>query len=148
MLSHVWLFVTLWAAARQASLFITNSWSLLKHKSIDSVMSSNQLIPFSSCLQFFPASGSFLRSQFFASGGQSIGSSALASVFPMNIQERFPLGLTGLISLQSKGLSRIFSNTSKASILQCSAFYGPTLTSIYDYWKNHSFFSNCIFCIF
>ena len=69
------------------------------------------VIPFSSCLQSFPASGSFPLSQFFASGGQSIGVSALTSVLPMNIQDWFPLGWTGLISLQSKGLSRVFSNT-------------------------------------
>ena len=67
--------------------------------------------PFSSCLQSFPASGSFQLSQFFASGGQSIGVSASASVLPMNIQDWFPLGWTGWISLQSKGLSRVFSNT-------------------------------------
>ena len=69
---------------------------------------SSSVIPFSSCLQSFSASGSFLRSQFFASGDQSIGASASASVLPMNIQDWFPLGL---ISLQSKGLSRVFSNT-------------------------------------
>ena len=67
------------------------------------------IVPFSSCLQSFPASGSFQMSQFFASGGQSVGVSASASVLPMNIQDWFPLGLTGLISLQSKGLSRVFS---------------------------------------
>ena len=72
---------------------------------------SFSIIPFSSCLQSFPASGSFLMSQFFASGGQSIGVSASASVLPMNIQDWFPSGLIGLISLQSKGLSRVFSNT-------------------------------------
>ena len=72
---------------------------------------SSSVIPFSSVLQSFPASGSFLMSQFFALGGQSIGVSASASVLPMNIQSWFPLGLTGLISLQSKGLSRVFSNT-------------------------------------
>ena len=72
---------------------------------------SSSVIPFSSCLQSFPASGSFSMSQFFASGGQSIGVSASASVLPMNIQDWFPLGLTDLISLQSKGLSRVFSNT-------------------------------------
>ena len=70
---------------------------------------SSSVIPFSSCLQSFPASGSFLMSQFFASGGQSIGASA--SVLPMNIQGWFPLGMTDWISLQSKGLSRVFSNT-------------------------------------
>ena len=87
--------------------------------------SSSSVIPFSSCLQSFPASGSFQMSQFFPSGGQSIGVSASASVLPMNIQDWFPLGLTALISLQSKGLSRVFSNTTvqKQSILQCSAFF-------------------------
>ena len=85
---------------------------------------SSSVIPFSSCPQYFPASGSFPMSQFFASGGQSIGVSASASVLPMNIQDSFPLGLTGWISLQSKGLSRVFSNTSsKASVLRCSAFF-------------------------
>ena len=69
---------------------------------------SSSVVPFSSCLQPFPASGSFPRSQFFASGGQSIGVSASASVLPMIIQDWFPLGLTGLISLQSKRLSRVF----------------------------------------
>ena len=72
---------------------------------------SSSVIPFSSYLQSFPASGSSLISQFFASSGQGIGVSALASVFPMNIQGWFPLGWTGWISLQSKGLSRVFSNT-------------------------------------
>ena len=72
---------------------------------------SSSVVPFSSCLQSFPASGSFPVSLFFASSGQSIGVSASASVLPMNIQDWFPLGLTGWISLQSKGLSRVFSNT-------------------------------------
>ena len=72
---------------------------------------SHSIIPLSSCLHSFPASGSFSMSQFLASGGQSIGVSASASVLPMNIQDWFPLGLTGLISLKSKGLSRVFSNT-------------------------------------
>ena len=71
----------------------------------------SNVVPFSSCLQSFLASGSFPMSQFFTSGGQSIGVSALASVLPKNIQGLFPLGLTGLISLLSKGLSRVFSNT-------------------------------------
>ena len=79
----------------------------------------------SSCPQSFPASGSFPMSRLFTSGGQSIGASASASVLPMNIQDWFPLGLTGLISLKSKGLSRVFFNTTvqKAPILQCSAFF-------------------------
>ena len=98
------LFVTPWTATRQAALFITNSWNLLK-------LMSSSVIPFSSCLQSFPASASFPRSQFFASGGQSIGVLASSSVLPMNFQDWFPLGWTGLISLQSKGLSRVFSNT-------------------------------------
>ena len=72
---------------------------------------SSSVVPFSSHLQSFPASGSFQMSQFFASGGQSIGVSASASVLPVNIQDWFPLGLTGWSSLQSKGLSRVFSNT-------------------------------------
>ena len=99
----------------QASLSITNSRSLLKLISIELVMPSNPIIsssvvPFSH-LQSFPASGSFPMSQFFTSGGQSTGVSASASVLPMNIQDRSPLGWTGWISLQSKGLSRVFSNT-------------------------------------
>ena len=111
-LSCVQLFVKSWAAECQASLSITNFQNLLKLMSIESVMPSNHLIlsrPFSSHLQSFPASRSFPTSQFFKSGGQSIGSSA--SVPPMNIQDWFPLGWTGWISLQSKGLSRVFSNT-------------------------------------
>ena len=106
--------VTSWTAKCQASLSITNSWSLLKLMSIESVMPSNHLIlyhPLCSCLQFFPASGSFLMSLLFASGDQSIGTSASASVLPMNIQSWFPLGWTGLISLLSRGPSRVFSNT-------------------------------------
>ena len=75
---------------------------------------SSSVVPFSSHLQFFPASGSFQMSQFFASGGQSIGVSASASVLPMNIQDWFPLGWTGWISLQSKELSRVFSNKSNS----------------------------------
>ena len=72
---------------------------------------SSSVLPFSSCLQSCPASGSFQMSQFFTSGGQSIGLSASASVFPTNIQDWFPLGLTGLTSMLSKGLSRVFCNT-------------------------------------
>ena len=89
-LSYVQLFVTPWSAAHQASLSITNSWNLLKLRSIKLMMPSNHLssvIPLSSCLQYFPASWSFPRSQFFAKGGQSIGVSASVSVLPMNIQD-------------------------------------------------------------
>ena len=78
---------------------------------------SSSVIPFSSCLQSFPASGSFPMSRLFASGGQSIGVSASASVLPMNIQDWFPLGLTGWISLQSKGLSRVFQHHSSEALI-------------------------------
>ena len=148
---------------------------------------SSSVVPFSSCPQSFPASGSFQMSQFFTSGGQSIRISASTSVLPMNTQDWSPLGWTGFISLQSKGLSRVFSNTtvqkhqffgaqlslgkgngnplqysclenpmdggawwaaiygvsqSRTRLKQPSSsssfLYGPTLTSIHDYWKNHN----------
>ena len=103
-----------WTAAHQASLSITtpeiysNSCPLSRwcHPTI-----SSSVVPFSSCLLSFPAPGSFRMSQFFTSGGQSIGVSASASVLPMNIQDWFPLERAGWISLQSKGLPRVFSNT-------------------------------------
>ena len=85
---------------------------------------SSSVIPFSSCLRSFPASGSFQMNQFFASRGQSIGVSASASVFPMNIQDWFPLGWTGWITLLSKGLSRVFSNTT----VQKHQFFGAQLS--------------------
>ena len=93
---------------------------------------SSSVIPFS-CLQSFLASGSFPMSRFFASGSQSIGASASASVLPMNIQDWFPLGLTGWISLPSMGLSRVFSNTTvqKHQILWCSAFFMAQLSHPY-----------------
>ena len=126
LLSCVQLFGTPWTAAHQASLSITNSRSLLKLMSIKSILSS--VVPFSSCLQSFSASGSFPVSQFFPSGDQSIGVSASASVFPMNIQDWVPLGLTGLISLQSKELSRVFYNTT----VQKHRFLGGQLSL----WSN------------
>ena len=126
-LSCVRLFATPWTAACQASMSITSSRNLLKLMSIESVMDyptiSSSVIPFSSCLQSFPASGSFPMSQFFISSGQSIGLSASASVFLMNIQDWSPLGWTGWISLQSKGLSRVFSNTT----VQKHQFFGAQL---------------------
>ena len=103
---------------------------------------SSSVIPFSSHPQSFPASRSFPVSQLFTSGGQSIAVSASTSVLPMNIQEGFPLGWTGWISLLSKGLSRVFSNIIQQfksinySVL--SFLYSPTITSLHDYWKNHS----------
>ena len=127
-LSRVQLFVTPWIAACQASLSITNSQSLLKLMSIESVMPSSHLksvVPFSSCPQSLPASRSFPVSQLFASGGQSIGVSASASVLSMNTQDWAPLGWTGWISLQSKGLSRVFSNTT----LQKHQLFGAQLSS-------------------
>ena len=138
-LSHVRLFATPWTATHQASLSITDSWSLLKLMCIESVMPSNHLIlcvPFYSCLEAFPTSGSFPMSRFFTSGGQSIGVSASTSVLPMNIQVWFPLGWTGWISLQSKGLSRVFSNTT----VQKHQFFGTQLSlwsnsHIYTSWK-------------
>ena len=102
---------------------------------------STSIIPFFSCFQSFPASRSFQMNQLFASGGQRIEVSASASVLPMNIQDWFPLEWTCWISLQSKGLSRVFSNTTvqKHQFLALIFLYSPTLTSIHDYWKNHSF---------
>ena len=101
---------------------------------------SSSVTPFY-CPLSFPASGSFPMSRFFSSGSQSIGASAATLVLPMNIQDWFPLELTGWISLQSKGLSRVFSNTTvqKHQFLAFSFLYSPTHTSIPDYWKSHSF---------
>ena len=131
--SRVRLFATPWTAACQASLSITNSRSLCKLMSIELVMPSSHLIlcrPLSSCLQSFPASG-----QFFASDGQSIGASASASVLPINIQDWFPLGWTGWISLQSKGLSKVFSNTNFCIYKCTSPFVWSSLTS--DAWHSY-----------
>ena len=102
---------------------------------------SSSVIPFSSCPQSFPAPRSFLISQFFASGGQSIGVSASASVFPMNIQDWFPLGWTGWIFLQSRDSQESSSTPQFKSINSSvlSFLHSPTLTSIHDYGKNHSF---------
>ena len=110
---------------------------------------SSPIVPFFSCLQSFPASGSSSKSWLFASGGQTIGASASASVLPMNIQDWFPLGLNSLVFLQSKRLSEVFSKTTvlwhplaqfkSISSLALSLPSGPTLTSIHDYRRNHSF---------
>ena len=128
LLSCVRLFAILWNAARQS---FTISQSLLKLMSIESVIPSSQLIlccPLSSCLQSFPISWSFLMSRFFTSAGQRIGASASASVLTMNIQDWFPLGLTGVISFLSKGLSRVFSSTT----IQKHPFFGAQPT----FWSN------------
>ena len=115
--------MTLWTAARQASLSITNSWSLPKIMSIsDAIQLSHPLL--SPSPPTFNLSQHQGLSQFFASDGQSIGVSASASVLPMNIQDSFPLGWTSLISLQSKGLSSLLQHhSSKASIRQHSALF-------------------------
>ena len=143
-LSHVWLFATPWTAAHQTSCpspapgACSNSCPLNQcfHPTI-----SPSAVPLSTCLLSFPAPGSFLRSQFFASGGQSIGPSASASTLPINIQDWFPLVLTGWIFLKSKGLSKVFFKTTvqKHQFFGTQLFYGPSLTSIHDFWKNHSF---------
>ena len=142
-LSCVWLFATPWTAlARPPCPSPTpgaypNSCPLSWwcHPAI-----SSSVVPFSSCPQSFPASGSFQMSQLFASGGQSTGVSASTSVLPMNTQDWSPLGWTGWISLQSKGLSRVFSNTTvqKHQFFALRFLHSPTLTSIHDHWKNHS----------
>ena len=127
-LSHVWLFATPWIAARQASLYITNSRSSLRlhpssqwcHPAI-----SSSVVPFSSCPQSLLASESFSMSQLFTRGGQSTGVSALASVLPKDTQGWSPSEWTGWISLQSKGLSRVFSNTT----VQKHQFFGTQLSS-------------------
>ena len=148
MLSCVQIFATPWTAARQASLSFSMSQTLLKFMSIESVMPSSQLT-LCHLLLLLPPIVSIIRvfsmSHFFASGGQSIGASTSASVFPMNIQDRFPLGLTGLVSLIFKGLSGVFSRSSPAPQFESinpsalSLLYSTTLISVHDYWKNHSF---------
>ena len=132
-LSHVRLFANPWTAAHLASLSITASQSLPKLISIELVMPTHPtisccVIPFSSRLQSFPASGSFQMSQFFASGGQSIGVSASASVLPVNIQDWFSLGETGWISLESKGFLRVLSNIT----VQKHQFFSAQLSSSSD----------------
>ena len=109
--SHVWIFAISWMAAYQASWSFTVSWSLLKHMSVELVIPSNHLAPFSFCPESFPASRYFPVSWPFTSGSQSIGASVSASALPMNIQGWFPLELTGFISLLSEGFSRVFSST-------------------------------------
>ena len=141
-LSHVWLFATPWITARRPPC---PSWtpgvhsnsrpsSLWCHPAI-----SSSVIPFSPGPQSLPASGSSPMSQLFTWGGQSIGVSALASFLPKKSQG-WSSEWTGWISLQSKGLSRVFSYTTVQSINSSvlSLLHSPTLTSIHDYWKNHS----------
>ena len=127
-LSHVWLFTTPWLTACQASLSIINSQSSLKLMSIESVMPSSHLIlcrPLLLLPPIPPASGSFPMSQLFTWGSQSTGVSASASFLPKNTQDWSPLKWTGWISLQSKGLSRVFSNTT----VQKHQFFSTQLSS-------------------
>ena len=137
---------SLWPHGLQHTRFpchFTTSRSLLKLMFIELVMPSNPLIvcrPLLFLSAIFPSIRVFSNESVLCIRW-SIGASASASVLPMNIQDRFPLGWTGWISLQSKGLSRVFSNTTvqKHQFSVLSLLYGPTLTSIYDHWKNHSF---------
>ena len=127
-LSHVWLFATPWTTARQASLSITNSRNPPKPMSIESVMPSSHFILCSPLLllpPILPSIRIFSMSQPFTWGGQSIGVSTSTSVLPMNTQDWSPLGWTGWIFLQSKGLSRVFSNTT----VQKHQFFGTQLSS-------------------
>ena len=137
-LSHVWHFDTPWIAVHQASCPSptprVHSNSCLSSRWCHPAISSS-VIPFSSCPQSLPASESFPMSQLFTWHGQSIGVSASASVLPMNTQDQFSLEWIGWISLQSKGPSRVFSNTTVQSInsLALSFLHSPTLTSIHDH---------------
>ena len=144
LLSSVQLFVTPWIAAHHASLSITNSWSLLKLMSIASVMPSNHLIL---CHLLFLSPSIFPSIRVFSNESvlhirwPKYWSFSFKSILPMSIQDWSPLEWTGWISLQSKGLSRVFFNTTvqKHQFLELNFLYGPTFTSTYDYWKNHSF---------
>ena len=139
--SHAWLFAAQWTAAHQAPLPITNSQSLLRLTSIESVMPSNILILFSFCLQSFPASGSFSVSQFFTSGPK---------VLELQLQHHPSNEYSGLISFRVDWFDLLAGprdsqessptpQVESINSLVLSFLYGPTLTSIYDYWKIHSF---------
>ena len=135
LLRYVWFFVTQWTTACQASLSITNSWSLLKLMSDESVITSDHLIlcrPTLLLPSIFPSSGSFSMSQFFASGGQSIGLSASAPILPMNIQDcLFRIDWLDLIAVQGTFKSLLQHHSSKASILWCSALFIVQLSHLY-----------------
>ena len=139
----VWFFVTPWTAAHQAPLSFTTSWSLLKFMSSESVMLSNHLIlcyPLLLLPSIFPSIRLFSNESALHIRWPKDSSFSLSISLPMNTQDWSPLGWTGWISLQSKGLSRVFSNTT----VQKHQFFGsqPSLcsnSSVHDYWKNHSF---------
>ena len=140
-LSHVWLFVTLWTSACQASLSFIISWSLLKLMSIELVMPSNHsglCHPFSSCLQSFPASGSFQMSQFFVSGGQSIGISAFSPSNEYSALISFGVDWLDLLAVQGTLESSPTLQFKSINSSALSFLYSLTLRSIHDYWKNHS----------
>ena len=144
LLSRIQLFVTPWTAACQASLSITNTQSLLKIMSIESVMPSNPLILGLSLflsLSIFPSIRVFSNESVLCNRWPKYWSYSFSISLPTNIQGWSPLGWTGWISLQSKGLSRIFSNAQLESITSSalSLLFSPTLTSIHDHWKSHSF---------
>ena len=142
LLSLVWLFVTLWTAARQASLSITNFWTLLKLMSIESVMPSNHLnlcCPLLLLLSIFPSVRVFSSESVVHIRWPNYWSFSF-SISPSNeYSGLISIRRTGWISLHSKGLSRVFSNTTVQKHQFFSFLYSPTLTSIHYYWKNHSF---------
>ena len=142
LLSHVQLFATLWTAVCQASLSIINSQSPPKPMSIESVMPSNHLIL---CRPLLLLPSIFRSIRVFSNESAlhqvaKLLVSASTPVLPRNTQDWSPLGWTGWISLQSKGLSRVFSNTTvqKHQLFSAQLLYSPTLISIHDQWKNHS----------
>ena len=141
LLSRVWLFMTPRTTASQASMSVTNSRSLLKLISMESIQPSHPLLS-PSPPAFNPSQHQGLF-QWVSSSHQvatRTGASSSTSVLPKNIQDWFPSGLTGWIFLQSKGLSSIFySTTVQRHQFFFSFLYGPILTSIHDYWKNHGF---------
>ena len=138
-LSHIWLF----ASSGQVSVFHCRFEFAQTHvhRVGDAIQPSHPLSPsYPTALNIFQHPKLFQWGHLFTSGGQSIGASASASILPMNIQDWFPLELTGWISLQFKGLSKVFSNTTAQNInsLALSFLYSPTVTSLHDYQKNHS----------
>ena len=138
--NHLRLLATPWTAAHQTPLLCyLLEFTEIHFDWVNDAISSSA-VPFSFSLQFFTALGSFPVSQLFKSSGQSIGASGLASVLPMSIQDWSPLGWTGWIpAVQGTLKSLLQHHSSKASILSALSFlYSPTLTSIHDYWKNHS----------
>ena len=141
-LSHVWLFVTQWTAACQTPLSFTISQSLLKFMSTESVMLSNHLIlclPFSFCLQSFPASGSFPINWLIPSGGQSIGASAQHQSFQWIFRVDFLWNWLVWPYSPSDSQESSSNPQFKNNYLALSLLYVPTVTSIHDYWRNHSF---------